>query len=154
MKREEVVAGAEYATDLGVRVRIEPETPGEDGAVPIPSAGWAVKDGEWVQEEDWGLRLLKDGSHKRYLSNVSLRATEVDTGTKIVVEPRRLTLPWDEHVKAMHKAVEQREALETNAEALRLRAERAKVRARTDLRKREVHVSFDDFDTLLRKARV
>lgn len=153
MKREEVIAGGEYATDLGVHVRIEPEFD-DEGKPVAPSAGWAVVGGEWGADEQFGTRLLKDGSTKQYQSNVALRATEVDTGLKVVVEPRRLMRTWDDHLKHLTAASEQRESLEANADALRLRAEKASVKARPDLRKQEVRVSFADFDALLRRAKV
>lgn len=154
MKREDVTPGGEYATDLGEHVRIADEEPGEDGGTPLPSAGWKVEAGEWVESEEWGQRLLKEGGYKRYQSNVALRGINVDTGHKIAIEPRRLILPWDEHVTALGVATDQREAMEANAQALRARAEKVKVKARPDLRKKEVRVSFADFDLLLRKAKV
>lgn len=154
MKREDVVPGGEYATDLGEHVRIAPEEVGEDAGTPFPSAGWRVEGGEWAEAEEWGQRLLKEGGYKKYQSNVALRATDVATETKIVIEPRRLMLPWEDHVKALQVANEERDAMEANAQALRMRAEKVKVKARPDMRKQEVRVSFADFDTLLRKAKV
>lgn len=155
VKREEVVAGAEYATDLGVHVRVEAEPPAEDGSeVTLPSTGWAVQDGEWVEAEVYKQRRLQDGSYRQYLTTVALRATEVDTGTKVTVEPRRLVATWEDHVAASKRAVAEREDAEANARALTLRAEQAHVHVHTDARKREVRMSFADADTLLRKAKV
>jgi hypothetical protein len=155
MKREDVVAGGEYATDLGEHVRIADEEPGEDGAIPLPSAGWSVRDGEWVQEEHFGQRKTKEGGYKAYQTNVALRAVNVDTGERMAVEPRRLTLPWPEHVEALRKANEEREQAESNAAALRVRAQKAgATKVLTDLRKHQVSLSFADFDKVLRKAKV
>lgn len=154
MKREDVVAGAEYATDLGEHVCIVPEEPGEDGATPLPTAGWVVRDGDWVREEAWGQRKTKEGTYKRYQTNVALRAINVDTGEKVAVEPRRLMLPWDEHVKEMRRAAEEREHAEANAAALEARASKAGLTLHADPRKHEVRLSFADADTLLRKAKV
>lgn len=155
MKREDVVAGGEYATDLGEHVRIADEPPGEDGATPLPSAGWRVEAGEWVEAQEFGQRLMQGGSYKAYQTNVALRGVLVDTGEKIVIEPRRLTLPWEDHVKAMLAAAEEREQAEANATALVTRAQKAgATKVLTDLRKHEVRLSFADFDTVLRKAKV
>lgn len=155
MKREEVVPGAEYATDLGVHVRVEPEPAGEDGeTTTIPSAGWNVEANNWVKAEEYGQRLLKGGGYKRYQTNVSIRATEVDTGIKVAIEPRRLVATWDDHVRQFGVAKEQREQAEANASALLTRAAKAKVKVLADPRKEEARLSFDDLDTLLRKARV
>lgn len=155
MKREDVVAGGEYATDLGEHVRVEPEEPGEDGAPPLPSSGWSVVDGEWVQVEAYGQRKTKEGGYKAYLTNVAVRAINVDTGERVAIEPRRLTLPWPQHVEALTKTNAEREQAEANAVALRTRAQKAgATKVLTDLRKQQVSLSFADFDTVLRKAKV
>jgi hypothetical protein len=155
VKREEVVAGAEYATDLGVHVRVEPEVDPESGEViDTPSSGWKVVDGDWVPDHTKGKRLLKGGGTRDYLSNTSIRATEVDTGRKITIEPRRLTMTWDDHVVALAQSNEEREQMEYSAQALVVRAGKAGVKAHPDLRRRELRMSFTDADTLLRKAKI
>lgn len=156
MKREDVTPGAEYATDLGEHVRIAPEEPGEDGVVPTEvTAGWRVENGEWVRAEEFGQRLMQGGGYKAYQTNVALRGTLVDTGEKVAIEPRRLMRPWSEHLTTMLKAKEEREQAEANAAALTARAQKAgATKVLTDLRKHEVRLSFADFDTVLRKAKV
>lgn len=154
MKREDVVPGMEYATDLGERVLIAPEERGEDGGeTGLASAGWAVDGGEWVASQEFGQRLLADGGHRQYQMNVSLRATHMATGTKITVEPRRLTVPWEQHVQAVEKAAEQRENAQANGAALQERAAKASIKMLTNAAKQEVRLSFEDADTLLRKAK-
>lgn len=154
MKREDVVAGGEYATDLGEHVQIAGEEPGEDGAIPLPSAGWRVEAGEWVQAEEFGQRLMSGGTYKAYQTNVALRAVNVDTGEKVAVEPRRLVAPWEQHVAAMLKAKEEREHAEANAAALTARAAKAKVSLHANPKKGEVTLTFQDADALLRLAKV
>jgi hypothetical protein len=154
VKREEVVAGAEYATDLGVHVRVEPEPPNKDGSPTVPSAGWTVQGRKWVKAEEYGQRLVKGGVYKAYQTNVAIRAVEVDTKRKIVIEPRRLVATWEDHLKEIARLKEVREAAEANAHALLTRASKAAVKVNTDVKKEEVRLSFGDFDTLLRKAKV
>lgn len=155
MKRGEVVAGAEYATDLGVHVRVEPEPPAADGStVTVPSAGWSVQDGAWVQVTTTGQRKMRSGVYKSYLSNVAVRAVEVDTKTKVVIEPRRLICSWPEHLLTLAETREQTDNTLANAQALTARAAALKVTIKPDIRRREARVSFTDMDTLLRKAKV
>lgn len=143
MKREDLKADTEYATTLGVHVKV----------VDVENIGWAVRGGEWVEAPSTGQRYVKGKGYVPYQNNVTVKALDIATGTKIVVEPRHLVAEWDAYVKTAQAEQKREKVVKQNAAALTKRAKSAGVTVLVDSRKEEVRVPFEAFDNLLRLAK-
>lgn len=145
MKRSDIQVGGEYATDTGMHVRIVDLEP-----------GWAIdpETREWVQRPAYAKRFIRGKGFVEYQTNINIKAEEVPTGRKTVVEPRHLVGPWEDYA-AQQEAVQGALALaQANGQALAARASRAGVEPLVDPEREEVVLDFAAFDSLLRLARV
>lgn len=145
MKRKDIEAGGEYATDTGVRVRVVDLEP-----------GWTIDPDtkDWVEAKTFAKRHVKDKGFIPYQTNINIKALVVDEDRKTVVEPRHLVGTWEEYATSQEAARQQAELVQGNAEALMARAAKAGVEPRVDPDRQEVVMDFDGFDRLLRKAKV
>lgn len=143
MKREDLKAGAEYATIHGVKITVvDPE-----------EIGWRVVGDEFERAETWGQRFVKNKGYVPYQTNITVRAVEAETGAKVAIEPRNIVAPWEDYVREATQEQKRAAIIEQNAAALEQRAQNAGVTALVDPRKEEVRLPFDAFDSLLRLAK-
>lgn len=145
MKRKDIEVGGEYATDTGLHVRVEDLAP-----------GWSIDPGtgDWVEHKALAKRFIKGRGYVEYQTSIALKAVEVTSGRKCVVEPRHLLGPWSDYAAEYAVQQQRQELVNANAEALLLRASMAGVEPRVDPQRQEVVLTFDAMDTLLRRARV
>lgn len=144
MKREDLKADTEYATNLGVHVKV----------VDVETIGWSVIKGEWVEAPSQGQRFVKGKGFVPYQNNVTIRAIDMETGDRIVVEPRHLVSEWKDYVATARAEIKREKTVKQNAAALQKRAKSAGFTVTADPRKEEVRVPFSTFDDLLRLAKV
>lgn len=139
MRRDDVQVGQSYATDRGQKVKVLDTKP-----------GWVVRDGEHVLDPQMSTRFVKDRGLVPYQTNNHVKAQDAK-GNPVVVEPRRLTEPWEDFAARQKENKARHGDAVGNAKALTMRAKKVGLTAiATDPERERVTLSFSDFDTLLR----
>lgn len=143
MRREDVKVGRCYATDRGQKIKVLDTQP-----------GWVIRDGDHVLDPQMATRFVKDKGNVPYQTNIAVKAQDAK-GNPVVVEPRRLTEPWEDFASRQKENKARRGDAVDNAQALTKRAKKVGLDAiATDPERERVTVSFEDFDRLLRGLKV